>query len=289
MRSKKLSTKRYLYNPDYAVAPGSVLQERLEAQKISQAEFARRCGRSAKLISEIISGKAPLEPETALQFEKVLGVDASIWLGIEARYQLHCARKNEAEDASKQADWVNAFPVKELVKREYFQKPASDADAMFKLLTFFGVASVQAWTDRYESLIQKYELYTTLVTLLRLGELEAEQQESAEFDKKKLKETTQELKNWEFKLIKSDFQQAAYQFNQSGVVFTFVQPLPGIKPKGAAWWMNSKKPVILICDQQNLEDEHWDSFLSEATQTLLQSKKSVFVDDGTGYRKKLEA
>ena len=76
------------YRPDYAVPPGWVLEERLEAQGISQAEFARRCGRSPKLISEIISGKASLEPATALQFERVLGVDASLWLGIEAAYRL---------------------------------------------------------------------------------------------------------------------------------------------------------------------------------------------------------
>ena len=58
---------------------------------MSHAEFARRCGRSPKLISELISGKAPLEPEAAPQFEKVLGVDASIWLGIESEYKLHRA------------------------------------------------------------------------------------------------------------------------------------------------------------------------------------------------------
>ena len=83
------------YRPDYAVPPGWVLEERLEIQGISQAEFARLCGRSPKLISEIVSGKAPLEPETARQFEKVLGVDASIWLGLEDAYKPH--RPQEAE------------------------------------------------------------------------------------------------------------------------------------------------------------------------------------------------
>ncbi len=57
------------YAPDYAVPPGRVLDEPLEARGISHAEFARRCGRSPKLISEIMAGKAPLEPGTALQFE----------------------------------------------------------------------------------------------------------------------------------------------------------------------------------------------------------------------------
>ena len=83
------------YRPDYAVPPGWVLEERLEVQGISQAEFARLCGCSPKLISEIVSGKAPLEPETARQFEKVLGVDASLWLGLEDAYKPH--RPQEAE------------------------------------------------------------------------------------------------------------------------------------------------------------------------------------------------
>lgn len=101
------------FNPDYAVAPGSVLRERLEAHGISQAEFARRCGRSAKLISEIISGKAPLEPQTAIQFEKVLGVDASIWVGIETKYQIHRARKLETDNATAHLEWAKSFPVDE--------------------------------------------------------------------------------------------------------------------------------------------------------------------------------
>ena len=84
------------YRPDYAVPPGWVLAERLDVQGVGRAEFARRCGRSPKLISEIISGKAPLDPETALKFEKMLGVDASIWLGIESEYRLQLARPGSA-------------------------------------------------------------------------------------------------------------------------------------------------------------------------------------------------
>ena len=95
-----MTTTTNQFRPDYAAPAGSILEERLAGEGISHAEFARRCGRSPRLISEIISSKAPLEPGTALQFEKVLGVEASIWLGIEAEHQLHRARKAEAENAA---------------------------------------------------------------------------------------------------------------------------------------------------------------------------------------------
>ena len=105
------------YNPDYAVPPGWVLEERLEVAGISHAKFARRCGHSPKLIDEIISGKAPLEPATARQFEKVLGVDARIWLGIESDYRLHRDREIEAGESVASAERVETFSVRDLVKR----------------------------------------------------------------------------------------------------------------------------------------------------------------------------
>lgn len=77
----------YQYQPDYAVPPGSLLKEYLAARGLSNTEFARRCGRSAKLISEIVAGRTPVEPATAIAFEHVLGMDARIWLGLEANYR----------------------------------------------------------------------------------------------------------------------------------------------------------------------------------------------------------
>ena len=99
-----MATETFRYEPDYAVPPGWILEEHLEARGLSHAAFARRCGRSPKLIGEIVAGKAPVEPETALRFEKVLGLDASIWLGIESNYRLHMARKAEAREAAASAE-----------------------------------------------------------------------------------------------------------------------------------------------------------------------------------------
>lgn len=88
---------RFEYKPDYAVSPGSVLAERMAAHGISQAGLARRCGLPAKLIGEVVAGTAPLEATTASQLERVLGVSAHIWLGIESEYRLHLARLADKE------------------------------------------------------------------------------------------------------------------------------------------------------------------------------------------------
>ena len=85
----------YKFKPDYAVHPGDILEERLEVWGMSQAEFARRCGRSTKLISQIIAGKAPITAATALRFEKATDLDAIAWLNMESSYRLHLARQKE--------------------------------------------------------------------------------------------------------------------------------------------------------------------------------------------------
>ncbi len=69
------------FAPDYAQHPGAYLEEILDQRGIRKTDFAIRCGRPAKTISEIIAGKTTILPDTALQFERVLGdVKASIWL-----------------------------------------------------------------------------------------------------------------------------------------------------------------------------------------------------------------
>ena len=93
----------YPYEPDYVVAPGEILEEYLESWGLSQAELARRCGRSPTLISQIIAAKAPITPATALQLEKVLGLDASTWLNMEAKYRLGLEQGKKVPGLEKEA------------------------------------------------------------------------------------------------------------------------------------------------------------------------------------------
>ena len=273
------------FRPDYAVPPGWVLEERLEVAGISHAEFARRCGRSPKLISEIISGKASLEPGTALQFEKVLGVDASIWLGIESDYRLHCAREAEAQHAAASTEWAKAFPVSDLVKRGCFPRPESDVDAVTTLLAFFAVGSIDAWTARYGLANVAYRhspsfesSEAALATWLRLGQIEAERQDCAEYSESRFKQAARAIRGLTREPLEEALRQTARLCNEAGVALALVPPLPKTALSGAAWWLSPGKAVIQLTARHKTDDHLWFSFFHEAAHILLHSKKSTFLD-----------
>ena len=275
----------YPYQPDYAVPPGWVVEEHLQSHNLSPAELARRCGRSAKLISEIIAGKAPIEPRTALQFEKVLGLDASIWLGIETDYQLHRARIAEAEETKGAASWIKAFPLRELVKRGVMERPASDSDAVSKLLSFFGVASVEAWHTKYSRMSVAYRHSpsfesdkSALATWLRLGEREAEQQECADYKVARFKQALKEIRALTQAPLGEALGKVRQLCNESGVTLALVKPLPKTALSGAAWRLAPRKAVIQLSARHKTDDHLWFSLFHEAAHILLHSKKQIFID-----------
>jgi addiction module HigA family antidote len=84
------------YKPDHVSSPGETLLEILEDVGMSQAELARRTGRTTKTINGIVRGREPLTPTMALQLEKVLGVGARFWGELERNYAEFRAREAEA-------------------------------------------------------------------------------------------------------------------------------------------------------------------------------------------------
>ena len=284
------------YNPDYAVPPGWILEERLEAQGVSHAEFARRCGRSPKLISEIIAGNAPIEPRTALQFEKVLGMDASIWLGMESDYRLHQEREVEARRADALASWVKKFPVNELVKQGIIQKPSSNADAVSSVLAFFGVASVESWQIRQQRAQLAYRHSPsfksdefTLATWLRLGELEASQAECADYRETTFKQSLKQIRSLTARQSNDVFDEAARLCSDAGVALNIIKPLPKTALSGASWWLTPRKAVIQLSARHLSDDQLWFSLFHEAAHILLHSKKNVFVHERDSNDTDIEA
>ena len=75
------------YEPDIAIHPGKTLQGILDSTEMSQKELAIRSNLTPKTINEIIKGKNPITPETAIKLSAIFGMSGSCWINLASNYQ----------------------------------------------------------------------------------------------------------------------------------------------------------------------------------------------------------
>ena len=97
-----MSTLGYSF---YALHPGEVLKDEMEARHIAQREFARQVNMSYTVLNELLNGKRTLTPATALMFEAALGIPADALMNIQTRYNMQTARQD-----SKILSWLSRIP-----------------------------------------------------------------------------------------------------------------------------------------------------------------------------------
>ncbi len=91
------ATAKKIYAPDelvcaVAIHPGEMLRDELQARGMSQRKFAGIIGMSYTAFNEIINGKRPITTDTALKIEAATGTAATMWLGLQAEYDMQTAR-----------------------------------------------------------------------------------------------------------------------------------------------------------------------------------------------------
>ena len=272
--------------PDYAAPPGWILEEMLAERDMTQAEFARRCARSAKLISEIIAGRAPVEAKTALEFEKVLGMQAIVWMNIEVEYQLHKERKKIAEKQIEHMGWVKQFPLSDMRKHGIITKKTNDTGIIDEILRWFNVASIEAWTigqDKISVTCRHSVTFNStkeaLATWLRIGELNAEKQKCEEYNIANFKAALHEIRDLTNELPEVFLPKMEAICNDAGVAFTIVPSIKKTALSGASRWLSPSKAAIQLSAKYLVNDHFWFTFFHEAAHIILHSKKTIFIDE----------
>lgn len=276
----------FAYAPNHATPPGDLIQEYLELYGISARELARRCGRSGKLMAEITAGKAPVEPETALQLERVLGVSAQIWSSMQAAFQLHQAREAEDKALAECYAWANSFPLKELADRGYLSHETGKAKQVKSILQFFGVGSVKACEDRINELLDAdYRTSPSfnndtmsLATWLRIGERQAQNVDTDEYDREAFLDALSEIRELTRLPIDKALPKAKAKCADAGVAFVVEEATPKVRASGVSRWLSPRKALIQQTLRHKCGDHFWFTFYHECAHLLLHSRKSIFID-----------
>lgn len=281
--------------PDYAVHPGEILAEILEAQGISKTEFAERSGLTPKTISWIVTGKNPVSSENAIVFERILGVSAEVWNKLDAEFRLFQARQKARDSLDEAVQWSRRFPLAALVKRGVLPNTRDAKEKVAVLLNFFRVKDSDAWTNMYanrsvafyKSAAFKSD-YESVLSWLRLGEIKAERIETVAYDAETFRNALLEIRSLTNKGPEIFEPKMKELCANSGVALVFVSELPGTHLSGATRWLTSDKAMIALSLRHKSDDHLWFTFYHEAGHIVKHGKKDVYIDEEYGATTKQE-
>ncbi len=273
------------YIPDNVSPPGETLEEILDERRMKQVEFAQRIGMSRKHLKQILDGNAPITPETALKFERALGVPARFWNNREQQYRDFLARRDEAEALGRQIDWLKNFKhLNRMMRLRWLPEVKDRVDKLRSLLNFFGVSSPESWEKRYGELQVRYrrsqvkqtDTYA-LAAWLRQGEIKGQVLECKPYNREAFQRTLYEIRKLTQKKPK-DFQSVLVSMCAAcGVAVAFVPELPNTA-SGATRWLSPDKALIQLSLRYKADDHLWFTFFHEAGHILLHPKKDIFIE-----------
>ena len=91
------------------VHPGAVLaRDFVEAKGISRYRLAKAMGVPQRRVDEICAGNRAISADTALRLERVFGMEAQVWLNLQARYDLETAQRGLGKRIEREAKPLEA-------------------------------------------------------------------------------------------------------------------------------------------------------------------------------------
>ena len=275
------------YNSDLAIHAGEFLEETLKEIGMTQSELSNRLGRPLQMVNEIIKGKKSITSTTALELEDVLGIPSHIWLGLENQYQIVLAKQKELELMQEETNLISNFPYADLVKSGFVKATRKAIQRVDELKRFFEVAKlaqipqVKAYQPAFKVSSVGNISHESIASWLQAGRIKAKGIQTEKFDKNKLKEQLETLKNlMNLEDINEILKELQITLNSCGVALVLLPHFKNTKVNGATFWLDNDKAVVLMSLRGGFSDIFWFSFFHEVGHILLHPKREVFLEDG---------
>ena len=273
---------------DLPIPPGEVLEEEIEARGMTQKELAARLGKPAQAVNEIIKGKKAITPDTAIGLGKVLGISPHFWSTLEADYRMTLARNREREAIAANVQWLDEYPIREMIKRGWIQAGRDKPSRLEALLGFLGVADAEpqvyqnAVGFRITDAAQQKVSLGALAAWLRKGELEAQEVHTADYNVAVFRKALIAIRGMSEDPPEKFTPAMRALCAEAGVAFCMVQELPKSGANGATRWLSPKKALIQMSLSNKWADIFWFTFFHEACHVLMHRRRQVVIDGLNG-------
>lgn len=279
------------HHSDMAIPPGEYLAEAIEDLGMSQAELARRMGRPPQTINEIIQGHKSITSDTALQLERVTGVSADIWLGLEDDYRLALAREEEQKELDAEVDQVDLGLYGAMAKLGWVRSTRDRHEKVVELRKFFAVASLRflANVRTYSSAFRVSDMAPAsslpLAAWLRRTEIEAKAIATEPYEQAELREVLGKLRDLTRLEARRSIPQATKLLAECGVALVILPHLPKTYVSGATFWASPEKAVVVLSNRGRWADLFWFNLFHELGHVLLHGKSYPILTPESGKQK----
>ena len=268
---------------DSPVHPGIHLRDTLDELGISQTELANRLDLSRKVINEIIAGKAPISPSSAILLERVLKIPAHIWNNLQRNYDLNIAYLNEQKKLVEESDLLRDFPVRNMINYGWIPDSRKKSEKIKSLLSFFSVSSLKNIENSISIQFRRSNRENiskeAVFAWLRKGELEIQSIKTDVYNEKELKKRIAEFRVLTNTTPDTFAPKLKEICTKVGVAVAFVPELPKSFINGATFWLDNYKKVALLLSLRFKTNDHlWFSFFHELGHIILHKKKENFLD-----------
>lgn len=289
--------------PGYATHPGEILNDELEARKISQIDFAKQIGLQKSQLNEIINGKRGINADLALLLEKALKIDADYWMNVQKNYELDTAkisRKNQLRlEAITQMQMIEDFVAVKFFKAVGVIS-GDPIDDIPKIKEIYGVqnfdelASIYA-NKNYARFKKSEKLQTDKVNLVgwvKLVEYYANQQQITNFDHTKKDDLINELKVAFYK-NKNLKNKVTDILKEAGIKLIYQDKYEKTPVDGVSFWSNGNPAIGMTLRHNRVDNFAFTLFheLGHIYMHLPNNNEAKFIDldkEDPDYKKSKE-
>jgi len=272
---------------NFAVSPGIILKEYMDARGLTQKRLAEITDSSERHISNLINGKVRLSEDFALKLEEVfIDVKAEFWMNLETAYKLYLLRNEETEikglkNIAEEFNFTYVFQGMKLSLKE-------QAVRMLELLQLDSFNDVESRLDQLQySFMEDGGDKKAIYLWLKLCEEELEIQNNYnQILPFNLEKINHEISNFKNLMYTQDYNLACNNLrrysNYLGIALVILDATPRSKIRGATKFI-SGRPVIYLSTRYKRLDTFYFAFMHEIAHIIngetSDSKYTISLED----------
>jgi len=258
-------------------SPGQVLRALLDHKGWTQKELAIITGKSRKTIMDIASDKSGVTPDMAVALSAAFGNDPGQWLKQDYLFRLSRV-DSDTETIKRRARLFEIAPIRDMQRRGWIRETANTEKMEDELKAFYGTDSLER--EPSLSVATRRQNEDSAITPLQAAWcFQARRMASTlrvkKFSNDDLEDAARELRT--LAAYAKEARHLPFVLAEYGIRFVVVEPLPGAKIDGAAFWLDESSPVIAVSVRYDRIDSFWFTVMHEFVH--IQNRDALSIDE----------